>query len=87
MNTLDDPYGSYYSRIHWTIRTGSATREYIKRSIQVVRMVKSVLRLVTIRGIGQPSNSKGDNLYKEKFLSIFQLHVHSILKDRLDLDL
>ena len=50
-------------------------------------MVKSVLQLVTIRGIGQPSNSKGDKLYKEKFLSIFQLHVHSILKDRLDLDL
>lgn len=38
--------------------------------IQVAWIYKLVLPLVTIRGIGQPSNSKGNNLFKEKFLSI-----------------
>lgn len=85
-NKLGDQYGSYDSWIHYTLRTGRTTRDYIGRSVRVVRLVntlkvvqviqvvwinKSVLPLVTIRGIGQPSNSKGDNLFKEKNSCLF----------------
>ena len=40
-SSLRGLYGSYDSLIHWTIRTGRTTREYIRRSVRVVRLVSS----------------------------------------------